>query len=65
MREIAQRYPGVFDVRLYQAGRDMEYVAKYGPVMRGTLIIDERIMIERLSRSVIEQALCDAAGGAA
>lgn len=65
MREIAAEYPGVFDVRIYQAGRDMEYVAKYGPVMRGTLIIDERLKFERLSRAVISQALGDAAGGVA
>lgn len=48
---------------MYQAGRDMDYVAKYGPVMRGTLFVDERIRIERLSRAVIEEAITAAVEG--
>lgn len=47
-------------MRIYQAGRDVDYLVKYGPVMRGTLFIGERIRIERLSRAVIEQAIATA-----
>ncbi len=60
MREIAQRYGDAVEVRIYQAGRDMEYVAKYGPVMRGTLFINGEVRIDRLSRAVIEQAIAAA-----
>ncbi len=50
-------------MKIYQAGRDMEYVAKYGPMMRGTLIIDEKTRFERLNRAVIERAIADAVDG--
>lgn len=65
MREVAGAYGEQVEVRVYQAGRDMDYVAKYGPVMRGTLFIDERIRIERLSRAVIEEAITTAVKGLA
>lgn len=51
------------EVLIYQAGRDMGYVAKYGPIMRGTLIINGGPRIERLSRSIIERAIADAVNG--
>ncbi len=60
MREVASRYEGRVEVRIYQAGRDMAYLAKYGPVMRGTLIIDERIRLEHLTRPIIEDAIARA-----
>ncbi len=63
MREVAGKYGGTVEVQIYQAGRDMAYVAKYGPIMRGTLIINGGPRIERLSRSIIERAIADAVAG--
>lgn len=63
MREVASRYPEIVDVRIYQAGRDFDYLKKYGPVMRGTLFINERSRIEHLSRSIIEDAILRAVEG--
>ena len=63
MREVAGRYGGNVEVLIYQAGRDMGYVAKYGPIMRGTLIINGGPRIERLNRSIIERAIADAVNG--
>lgn len=60
MREVAEQYGQRVEMRFYQAGRDMDYVARYGLVMRGTLIIDGRVKIERLDRATIESAIADA-----
>jgi hypothetical protein len=60
VREVAARYGGRVDVRIYQAGRDVAYLPKYGPVMRGTLFIDERVRLEHLTRPIIEDAIARA-----
>ena len=57
VREVAAKHGNAVDCRVYRAGKDFEYLARYGPLTRGTLIIDGRTRIEDLSRSVIEAAI--------
>lgn len=45
------------EVKIYYAGKDFDYVKKYGVIFRGTLIINEKIKIERLSQDNIENAI--------
>ncbi|GHV38253.1 hypothetical protein FACS1894187_16800 [Synergistales bacterium] len=61
VEEAAGRRPDLFDVRVYRAGKDFEYLKKYGVISKGTLIIDGHIRIDTLSRGVIEDALLAAA----
>jgi len=60
VKEIGEKYKDKIDCKIYYAGKDVSYIKKYGPIMRGTLIIDEKKKIDRLSRSVIENAIKDA-----
>jgi hypothetical protein len=61
VEEIAGRHPGLFDVRVYRAGTDFDYLKKYGMISKGTLIIDGSVRIDTLSRRVIEDAMLSAA----
>lgn len=38
----------------------MEYIKKYGPIMKGTLIINEKKKISKLSKGIIENAIKEA-----
>ncbi len=40
----------------------MSYVRKYGMVMKGTLIINERKKVDRLSKAVIQKEIEEAMG---
>jgi hypothetical protein len=49
-------------VKIYHAGKDFDYLSKYGPVSRGTLIIDGRKKYDNLSSDLIERVIIEAVG---
>lgn len=65
LRELAEKNPDRIDLHLYTAGQDAEYVAKYGMVTRGTLVINEKERYEegyfnkRIIRKAIKRALAE------
>jgi len=60
LRELAAKYPQQIDLKIYYMGKDFDYLPKYGPINRGTLIINESDRYDELSRRVIEGAVYDA-----
>lgn len=48
------------EVKIYYAGKDFDYIKKYGVVFKGTMIINETKKIDRLSKDIIEKAIDDA-----
>lgn len=60
LREMAARYPDDIDLKIYYMGKDFDYLPKYGPVSRGTLIINGQQRYDDLNRRVIEQAVLSA-----
>ena len=60
VREICARYGDAVDCRVFRAGKDFDYIPKYGPLTRGTLIIDGCTRLEDLSRAAIEAAISGA-----
>ncbi len=44
-------------MKIYYAGKNTEYIKKYGVIFRGTLIINEKKKIQRISRKIIEQEI--------
>lgn len=44
-------------MKIYYAGKNMEYVKKYGVIFRGTLIINEKKKIQRISKDIIEKEI--------
>lgn len=61
MKSLAGEYPQI-DVRVYEAGIDMDYIPKYGMVTSSILIINESEAVTDLSKSVIRKAFKRLAG---
>ena len=64
LKELAAKYPAQIDLHLYSAGKDMDYLPKYGMVTRGTLIINEHEKYEegffnkKIITEAVEKAIC-------
>lgn len=53
----AAKYKDKVEVKIYYAGKNMEYIKKYGVIFRGTLIINEKKKIQRISKDIIEKEI--------
>ncbi|MCL2234845.1 MAG: thioredoxin-like protein [Defluviitaleaceae bacterium] len=62
LREVAKNHPDLVDVTIYNAGKDFDYLEKYGQVLRGTLIINEKEKHEDLSRKKLSKVVSKALG---
>ncbi len=62
LRNIKKKYPELIDLKIYYVGKDFDYIAKYGPISRGTMIIGGKDKYEDLSRRKIEKAVSAAIG---
>jgi len=62
LRDIKKRFPERIDLKIYYVGKDFDYLPKYGQILRGTMIINEKDRYEELSRKQIEQAVSEALG---
>ncbi|MGI5921135.1 MAG: thioredoxin-like (seleno)protein SaoT [Syntrophomonadaceae bacterium] len=60
LRDLAAKHPQEIDLKIYYTGKDFDYLPKYGPISRGTLIINEKERFDELSRKIIERAVKDA-----
>lgn len=57
VQDAAAKYGDKVDVKIYYAGKDFDYVRKYGVIFRGTLIINEEKKIQRISKDIIEKEI--------
>ena len=62
LRDIKNRFPEDVDLKIYHAGVDFDYLQKYGQMLRGTMILNEKEKYENLSRKKIEKAVSKALG---
>lgn len=62
LREMSKKYPEKIHLKIYYAGKDFDYIPKYGQISRGTLIIQEKQYYDELSRRIIEKAVLEAIG---
>jgi hypothetical protein len=62
IKEVAGRYQDDVEVKVYQAGKDFDYLPLYGPVTKGTLIINGTKKYDKLNKETIENAIVDAVG---
>ena len=60
VRSAASQFGDVVEVKIYQAGKDLAYLRKYGPVSKGTLIIDGRKKYDHLSNDLIRRVIFEA-----
>lgn len=57
IQDVAAGYGDDVDVKLYVAGRDFDYLKKYGMVCKGTMIINGKTKYDNLNREIIEKAI--------
>ncbi len=60
IKKIAARYGDAVDVSIYYAGKDFDYLKKYGMMTKGTMIVNGTKKYENLSKDIIEKAISEA-----
>ncbi|MBI5589439.1 MAG: thioredoxin family protein [Deltaproteobacteria bacterium] len=60
IRKIAEKHDGVVDVTIYYAGKDFDYIKKYGMITKGTMIVNGKKKYENLTPDIIAKAIADA-----
>jgi Thioredoxin domain len=60
IKKAAAKFGDDVEVKFYQAGRDFDYLKKYGMISKGTMIIDGKKKFDTLSGEIIEKAIKDA-----
>ena len=64
LKDIAKRFPEKIDLKIYYAGKDFDYLPKYGNITRGTLVINGKDRYEDLNRRNIEKIIAETIGEA-
>ncbi|MDR1773405.1 MAG: thioredoxin family protein [Clostridioides sp.] len=62
IKEICDKYPEKIDLKIYYAGKDFSYIKKYGVITKGTMIINQKKKVDRLSKSNIEKTILEVIG---
>ncbi|SHH96646.1 hypothetical protein SAMN02745196_02144 [Clostridium collagenovorans DSM 3089] len=62
VQELAKKYEDLVEVKVYKAGKDFDYIRKYGLMSKSVLIIDESQVVENLNKKVIELAFSQLMG---
>lgn len=57
---LEKKYEGKVNVRSYKAGRDVDYIPKYGAVTRSMIVINEKKAITKLTKPAIRKAFEEA-----
>lgn len=60
IKNIAADFGDKVDVSIYFAGKDFDYLKKYGMINKGTMIINGKKKYENLSKEVIQKAITEA-----
>ena len=60
VEEHIKKYNGKVELKVYRAGKDFEYIKKYGMVMKSMIVINEKKKIQNLSEGAIIKAIEEA-----
>lgn len=60
VKDVAKEFGDKVEVKLYSQGKDMEALKKYGMVFQGTMIINEKKKVTRLSVKNIRNEIAQA-----
>ena len=60
IKKIAARYGDEVNVSIYYAGKDFDYLKKYGMISKGTMIVNGKKKYETFSKEIIEKAITEA-----
>ncbi len=62
IKKIAEPYGKDVEVSIYYAGKDFDYLKKYGMVTKGTMVINGTKKYQTLSKEIIDTAIKQALG---
>lgn len=62
VRNLGEQYKDKIDVKIYKAGKDFEYVKKYGMLTKSVLVINESKIIDKVNKTSIIQAFEELVG---
>ena len=57
---LEKEYEGRVNVKIYRAGKDSDYIKKYGATTKSMLIINEKKAITKLTKPAVRQAFEEA-----
>ena len=57
VKDVAAQYGDFVEFKIYVAGRDVDYLKKFGSISKGTMIINGKIKYDDLNREIIETAI--------
>lgn len=57
LNELHSKYKDKIELKIYYAGKDFDYINKYGIIDRGTLVINEKDRFEILNKKIIEKEI--------
>ncbi|WP_434304113.1 thioredoxin-like (seleno)protein SaoT [Clostridium botulinum] len=62
VKEVCSKHSDEVECKIYYAGKDIDYIKKYGMILKGTLIVNEKKKIDKLSKEIIESEIEKAIG---
>lgn len=54
---LSELYREYIDLKIYKVGRDFDYLKKYGLFLKSTIVINEEIIIDKLSKEIITEVI--------
>lgn len=62
VKDLGKKYSDKVDVKIYVAGRDFEYIKKYGMQTKSIIILNEKKVIDKVNRTTIQKAFEELVG---
>jgi len=60
VEELEHQYAGKVHVKVYHAGKDFDYISKYGNVSKSMLVINEKKAVTNLTKPAVRKAFEEA-----
>ena len=60
MESLKNQYKDRVNVRIYRAGKDFDYIPKYGLITKSMLIINEKKVVRNLNKKNVRAAFEEA-----
>jgi len=57
---LEKEYEGKVHVKIYRAGKDFDYIPKYGAVTKSMLVINEKKAVTKLTKPAVRDAFKEA-----
>ena len=57
---LEKEYEGKVHVKIYRAGKDFDYIPKYGAVTKSMLVINEKKAVTKLTKPAVREAFKEA-----